>query len=166
MTEDTESEKVKITNIVDFYYSYNENLIRYIKGHLFLEFAMNTIVAKALNVNTEKKTFNNKIDLLFRNFLVSEKERDILRALNKERNEIAHNLNYTLTFNTLYYLVKLSDEAGVDYSDSTIYQDEKLSREWYGIEGIINEIFPNTFCHLFYKNEQYFEDNEILKYMS
>ena len=90
---------------------------------------MNTIISKALNVNTEKKTFNNKIDLLFHNFLVSEKERDLLKVLNKERNKIAHNLDYTLTFDTLYDLVKLSDEAGVDYSDSTIYQDKKLSKE-------------------------------------
>lgn len=154
-------QKVNITNIIDFYNSYDENLIRYIKGHLFLEFAMNTIISKALNVNTEKKTFNNKIDLLFHNFLVSEKERDLLKVLNKERNKIAHNLDYTLTFDTLYDLVKLSDEAGVDYSDSTIYQDKKLSKEWYGIEGIMNELFPNTFCHLFYKNEQY---SKIMKF--
>jgi hypothetical protein len=62
--------------------------------------------------------------------------------------------------------VTLSVEAGVEYSDSTIYKNKKLSKEWYGIEGIITEIFPNTFCYMFYENEQYFEDNEILKYMS
>lgn len=165
-SEDTLSGKEEITNIINFYDSYDENLIRYIKGHLFLEFAMNTIISKALNVNTEKKTFDNKIELLFKYALVSEKEKKLLKVLNKIRNEIAHNLNYALTFDTLYNLVKLSVEAGVEYSDSTIYDNKKLSKEWYGMEGIINELFPNTFSHLFYENEQYFENSEFLKYMT
>ncbi len=164
--KNTQCKKAESTNILDFYYSYDENLIRYIKGHLFLEFAMNTIISKALNVGTEKKTFTKKIDLLFSNSLVSEKEKDLLKALNQQRNEIAHNLNYTLTFDMLYDLVKLSAEAGVDYSDDTIYINKKLSKDWYGVEGIIMELFPNTFCHLFYENEKYFEDNDILNYMS
>jgi predicted oxidoreductase len=65
--EDTSRVKVEITNIIDFYNSYDENLIRYIKGHMFLEFAMNTIIVKSLKVNTKKKTFAKKIDLLFNN---------------------------------------------------------------------------------------------------
>lgn len=161
-----QSNKVEITNIIDFYYSYDENLIYYIKGHLFLEFALNTIISKALKVRPENKNFNKKINLLFSNSLVSESMKDLLIALNRQRNKIAHKLDYTLTFDTLYELVKLSAEAGVDYSDDTIYMNKKLSEEWYGTEGIIAELFPNTFCLLFYENEQYFEDNEILKYMS
>lgn len=165
LVEDAPRVKVEITNIIDFYNSYDENLIRYIKGHMFLEFAMNTIIVKSLKVNTNK-TFAKKIDLMFNNSLLSENEKDLLKALNKQRNEIAHNLNYALTFDIMYNLVTLSAEAGVDYSDSTIYESKKLSKEWYGIEGIITELFPNTFCHLFYENEQYFQDNEIIKYMS
>jgi len=165
-TEDTQSAEVVNTNIIDFYNSYDENMIHFLKGHMFLEFAMNTIITKSLNINTEKKTFAKKIDLLFFNSLVSEKEKKLLKAINKQRNEIAHNLNYTLTFDILYELVLLSAKSGVDYSDSTIYKNKKLSKEWYGIEGIINELFPNTFCHLFYKNEKYFEDSEIYEYMT
>lgn len=157
-------EKVETTNIIDFYYSYDENLICYIKGHLFLEFAMNTIISKALKVST-KKTFAKKIDLMFNKSLISEKEKDLLKALNEHRNRIAHNLHYTLTFDTMYELVKLSAEAGVDYSDEAIYNNRKLSKEEYQVSGIIAELFPNTFYHLFYENEQYFEENEILLYM-
>lgn len=165
-TKELKYEKVQNTNIIDFYYSYDENLICYIKGHLFLEFAMNTIISKALRVGTEKKTFANKIDLLFSNLLISEKIKDLLKALNKQRNEIAHNLHYELTFDILYELVKLSAVAGIDYSDNTIYMNKKLSKEWYGMQGIIAELFPNTFCHLFFENEKYFEENDILQYMS
>ena len=35
--KETQYKKVESTNIIDFYYSYDENLICYIKGHLFLE---------------------------------------------------------------------------------------------------------------------------------
>lgn len=163
--KETQYEKVEITNIIDFYYSYDENLICYIKGHLFLEFAMNTIISKALKVNIEKRTFASKIDLMFSKSLISEKVKDLLKALNKHRNRIAHNLHYTLTFDTMYELVKLSAEAEVDYSDGTIYNNRKLSKEEYEVSGIILELFTNTFCHLFYENEQYFEENEILQYM-
>ena len=153
-------------NILDFYSSYDENLIRYIKGHLFLEFAMNTIIEKALKLSTKNKTFANKITLLYKNQLISEDERNLLKAINKERNEIAHNLNYILTFDCVYNLVVLSSKARVDYSDDTIYQNKKLSLEWYGVDGIVSELFPNTFCHLFYQNEKYFEGNEILNFIS
>ena len=159
-------EKVESTNIIDFYNSYDDNLIYYVKGHLFLEFAMNTIISKVLKVRTEKKTFANKIDLLFNKSLISDKVKDLLKAINKQRNEIAHNLHYILTFDVLYELVKLSADAGVDYSDNTIYINKKLSNEWYGMQGIIQELFTNTFCHLFYENEKYFEENEISQYIS
>lgn len=153
-------------NILDFYSSYDENLIRYIKGHLFLEFAMNTIIEKALKLSTKNKTFANKITLLYKNNLISEDEKNLLKAINKVRNEIAHNLNYILTFDCVYNLVVLSSKARVDYSDDTIHENKKLSLEWYGVDGIVSELFPNTFCHLFYNNENFFEGNEILNYIS
>lgn len=162
--EEIQSAKDENTNIIDFYNSYDENLIRFLKGHMFLEFAINTIISKSLNISTEKKTFAKKIDLLYFRSLITEKEKELLKAINKQRNEIAHNLNYTLTFDILYKLVILSAASDVDYSDSTIYKNKKLSKEWYGIEGIIIELFPNTFRHLFYKNEKYFKEFELDKY--
>lgn len=154
----------EIHSIVDFYYQYDENLIYYIKGHLFLEYIMNTISEKALN--KRKNTFSKKIYLLYNNNLISEKEKDLLVAINKLRNKIAHDLDFKLSFDELFGLVKMSAECGVDYSDDTIFDNRELSKEWYGIDGIINELFPNLFCHLLYRNEKYFNDMEIIDYMS
>lgn len=42
--------------IVNFYKEYDKNLILFIKGHLFLENAMNIILGK-INVKTKKKLF-------------------------------------------------------------------------------------------------------------
>lgn len=162
-SRDSDNHK-EIHSIVDFYYQYDENLIYYIKGHLFLEYIMNTISEKALN--KRKNTFSKKIYLLYNNNLISEKEKDLLVAINKLRNKIAHDLDFKLTFDELFCLVKISAECGVDYSDHTIFDNRKLSEEWYGIDGIINELFPNLFCHLLHRNKKYFNDMEINDYMS
>lgn len=157
--------KRSYSNILDFYDNYDENLIRYIKGHLFIEFAMNTILLKATHRSISKYTFSQKIDLLFDGGFIDEPEKKLLKRINQFRNKIAHNLDCELTFETVFELVELSAQAGVDYSDETIFENKKLSEEWYGITGVLNELFPNTFCHLLYQNEQYFEGNELLDYM-
>lgn len=63
-SEDSENHK-EIHNIIDFHNEYDENLIRYIKGHLFLEYIMNTILEKSLNVEIGKHIFNKKMHLLY-----------------------------------------------------------------------------------------------------
>lgn len=62
--------------------------------------------------------------------------------------------------------MKVSSECGVDFSDHTIYKNKKLCKELYGISGIINELFSNLFCHLLYKNEKNFIDEEIYDYIA
>lgn len=156
----------KIYNIIDFYNDYDENLIRYIKGHLFLEYIIETIIEKSLHIVVDKKdSFYVKIKCLKDNKIINEKEYDLLIKIKEIRNDIAHVLDYNISFNKLFNIVKLSAECGVDYSDSTIYKNRKLSKEWYGVKGLIDELFPNLFCHLLYENENYFKDEEIYKYM-
>jgi hypothetical protein len=41
-------------------------------------------------------------------------------------------------------LAKLAANGGVDFSDETIYSDRDTSLEWYGIEGIVQEVFQNA----------------------
>ena len=159
-----EENNEEIHNILEFYDKYDENLIRYIKGHLFLEYIMNVILEKIINTNINQYTFNQKICLLYNNRIINKNEKYLLTLINKLRNKIAHILDFKFSFDEIFDIVKLSSECGVDYSDHTIYKNKKLSEEWYGVEGIITELFPNLFCHLLYKNEKYFNDTEIDKY--
>ena len=154
----------KELNILDFYDKFDENLISFIKGHLFIENAMN-ILLKQLSIKTGNKTFHNKIILLHKNKKINDQIKSLLEKINNVRNKIAHNLYYQLTFDEMFELVKLSDEAEVIYSDDTIYENKTLSKEWYGVTGIINELFPNTFSHLFEINEDLFEEGEIYSYI-
>ena len=152
-------------NICNFYQKYDENLILFIKGHLFLENAMNIILDK-INIDTKDKTFYRKIQLLFNNARIDVNTKELLEKLNRVRHSIAHKLFYELTFNEVFDLVVLSSVAGVDYSDDTIFEDKETSEEWYGIAGAVNELFVNTFIFLFDTNEDLFPDGEELKYMS
>lgn len=156
-TIDKSNDAGRIANIMNFYNTYDENLINFIKGHLFLEYVMNIIISKTIKVNIKKKSFNDKINLLATE-IISDKEKKLLKQINNHRNKIAHKLNYELSFDSMYELVKISAEAGVDYSDSTIYKNKMLSKEWYGITGIITEIFPNTFC---YFGVKYLEESNM-----
>lgn len=151
--------------IVNFYKEYDKNLILFIKGHLFLENAMNIILGK-INVKTKKKTFYRKIQLMFDNSRINENTKELLERLNEVRNSIAHKLFYEFTFDAVFDLLVLSSVAGVDYSDDTIFEDKETSEEWYGIAGAVNELFVNTFIFLFDTNEDLFPDGEALKYMS
>ena len=65
-SNDTSIKLKKIHNIIEFYTEYDENLIRYIKGHLFLEYLINTILKKSLNKECVKYTFCEKIRLLYK----------------------------------------------------------------------------------------------------
>ena len=88
-----------------------------------------------------------------------------MKLINGIRNKIAHKLDFKLSFDEVFELVKLSNKCGVVYSDSTIYKNSKLSKEWYGINGAINELFPNHLSHFFEENEEYFEDEIIFDYL-
>jgi hypothetical protein len=70
--------------------------------------------------------------------------KDYLLMINEIRNNFAHNLGYKFLFEDVYKLVKKAGEVGVDFSDETIFENKELSEEWYGLEGVIQEIFQNT----------------------
>ena len=90
----------------------------------------------------------------------------LLYRINKIRNNIAHDLFYQLTFDEVFEIVKESARLGVDYSDETIFDNKDLSREYYGLEGLIRELFPNLFCHLIFINESKFEQDEMMNLMA
>ena len=96
--------------------------------------------------------------------LIDEETASLLHKINRIRNNIAHDLYYKLTFDEVFSLVEDSAKIGVDYSDDTIFEDKKLSEEYYGLEGLIKELFPNLFLHILYVNENKFTQEEVLSF--
>ena len=153
----------KNLNILNLYQEYDPCLIAYIKGHLFLENAFNKILEK-LNVNINK-TFFKKIQLLYENKNISENMKILLENINKIRNNIAHDLYYDLEFEEVFKLIKLSINAGVIYSDNAICNNMYYSEEFYGLKGIIDELFINSFSKLLEDNINYFEIDELYNFI-
>lgn len=151
-------------NIIDFYDGYDENLLLFLKGCLFIENCLNRILIK--KEEKSDTTLFNKINKIYDLGLITEKTKDLLMDIKDIRNNIAHNLFYQLSFNEIFDLVKKSVDAGVIYSDDSIWENRKLSYEFYGIGGILNELFPNTFAMLLDDNSQLFSNDEYCDLLS
>ena len=67
-------------------------------------------------------------------------------ALNKVRNQYAHELGYEISFESALALAKLCGDAGAEFTDGvdgcTVDQAKGLG---YETLGLLNEIFRNTF---------------------
>lgn len=124
----------------------NEIMAAFINGHLIIE-ALLVQFIEHKNGNDEKLSkwnFPTKVKKCVELEYFDEKIETFLLMINDIRNNYAHNLGYTLTFDELFLLAENAGQAGIDFSDETIYLDKDLSKEWYGEYGIIQEIFQNT----------------------
>lgn len=68
----------------------------------------------------------------------------VKERLNNIRNNYAHNLGYNITPDELFVLAEKAGNAGIDFSDDTIFLCKETSLEWYGVTATIQEIFQNT----------------------
>ena len=75
--------------------------------------------------------------------------------INNVRNNFAHNLGYKFSFSDGFELVKKAGEVGIDFSDETIFENKNLSEQWYGLEGVIQELFQNTAMDLSFTMEEH-----------
>jgi len=153
-------------NIIDYYEEFDPNLINFIKGHLFVENCMKQILDKTEKERATSEKFSGKVSQMLMYELIDQDMASLLYKINKIRNNIAHDLYYKLTFDEVFALVEESAKLGVDYSDETIYNNKELSKEYYGLEGLIVELFPNLFAHLIWENENKFTQDEICNLMT
>ncbi|MCF6130133.1 hypothetical protein L1S35_10635 [Flavobacterium sp. AS60] len=124
----------------------NEIMAAFINGHLIIESLLVQFIEHKTGSDERlsKLNFPNKVKKCVELEYFDEKIEVFLLMINDIRNNYAHNLGYILTFDELFLLAENAGQAGIDFSDETIYLDKELSREWYGEHGIIQEIFQNT----------------------
>lgn len=126
----------------------NEVLGAFMSGHLVIE----AILVQMLETQPKESdrgqyfewSFKRKVDSCESRGIIGTNTADFLRALNNVRNRLAHKLDTPITFVEAFELAKLAAKGGIDFSDETIYQDRENAEEWYGVEGIVQEIFQNT----------------------
>lgn len=124
----------------------NQIMSAFITGHLIVESILVQMIEfkggkKKLIL---KKNFPSKVKSCIDQGYFDEKLGNFLNLINDVRNNYAHNLGYDLTENEIFLLVQQAGAAGVDYSDDTIFLNKEISFKWYGIVGILQEVFQNT----------------------
>lgn len=126
----------------------NEVLGAFMSGHLVLE----SILVQMLESNPKdcdngryfEWSFRRKVDASEARGIIDQHTAEFLRGVNNIRNRLAHKLDIPITFDEAFELAELAAAGGIDFSDSTIYLDREKSEQWYGIEGIVQEVFQNA----------------------
>lgn len=137
-------ENPKLAHILSLFE--NKVMAAFINGHLILEYLIVQLILLKDNSfeKVHKMNFPDKLKKCQSLDIFNQKMCDYLNAINKIRNNYAHNLGYVINFDELFLLVQMASEAGIDFSDETIYLNKNLSEECYGEYGIIQEVFQNT----------------------
>lgn len=133
----------------------NPTMSAFITGHLIVESILVQLIdLKEERNNTFKKNFPTKVKMCIDLGLITFEMGEYLKKVNKMRNKLAHNLGYSLSFEEVFSLCKDAHNAGVEFTDDTIHMNKELSKEWYGTESIIQEIFQNTAIDLAFVMEE------------
>lgn len=134
----------------------NDVLAAFMTGHLIIE---SLLIQLLILKNGEddkllKTNFPQKVKLCVLNSLIKKDMAEYLLMINNVRNNFAHNLGYKFLFDDVFELVKKAGQVGIDFSDETIFENKSLSNEWYGLKGIIQELFQNTAMDLSFLVEE------------
>jgi hypothetical protein len=125
----------------------NAALGAFITGHLLVEAVLVQLIELKMVTSDEfdpfSLSFASKVSVAKSRGLVDEKMAQFLLELNRIRNRLAHRLGEPFTFDSMFALAKCAAAAGIEFTDDTIHLDKEKSEEWYGVEGVIQEIFQN-----------------------
>lgn len=137
----------------------NTELGAYISGHLLIESVLVQLIELKMNDDDNFDPFDlsfpNKAGIAKRRGLIDESMEAFLLEMNRIRNRLAHRLGEPINFDLMFRLAKSAYEGGVDFSDDTIHTNRELSCQWYGVQGIIQEIFQNAAQGLSFIMEQH-----------
>lgn len=131
----------------------------FITGHLILESVLVQLIELKLTdkdrINLFDLSFPSKVNMAKSRGLIDDEMGEFLIAVNTIRNRLAHRLGEKIDFEMMYSLAKIAHTGGVDFSDDTIHSDKSKSEEWYGVGGIIQELFQNAAQDLSFIMEQH-----------
>nr|WP_314463064.1 hypothetical protein [uncultured Clostridium sp.] len=144
-------EKITMSDYI-YALSDKEYLSTFITGHLGAEFIIDKLILTKISDNSIydklRLRFEQKILLLKGFNLITDDELSLLKEINKIRNSFSHRLEFEIDFDKAFELVQLAHKAGIDFSDNTIWSDKELSKTWYDIDGVVNEVIANINTHM------------------
>ncbi len=131
-----------------------ELMTKFILGHLALENKMICLLVLSYPNKSIKKInkwrFSEKLELLFKNDVIDDGLYNLVKAVNKIRNNYAHNFSYEISHEEIFELLKLAGSAGVDFSDEGIYSDYQHYSNYYSNSDAIIELMVNLNFHFCY----------------
>lgn len=134
----------------------NKILSAIITGHLIIEaLLIQLIKLKDSSTLSRANNFPAKAEACVSLGCFGEDMKEYLLMINTVRNNFAHNLGYQFTFSDAFLLVKKAGEVGIDFSDTTIFENKHSSEQWYSLEDVIQEIFQNTAMDLSFIVEEH-----------
>lgn len=125
----------------------HDQLMAVIVGHLIIESLLVKFLEMQQGADAEKIlgfSFPMKVDRCVIGRLLRSDLGEFLKVLNRQRNNFAHRLGHRISFKEAFALVREAAIAGIDFSDEEIHANEAASRDRYGPELIIVEIFLNA----------------------
>ncbi|HDX8593300.1 hypothetical protein [Aeromonas dhakensis] len=151
-----------ITSLFD-----NDVLGAFLAGHLVLESVLVLMLETTPNDSDKGGYFDwsfyRKINAAEARGLIHNGMACFLHEVNGIRNRLAHKLDAPISFDEAFCLAQKAAAGGVDFSDDTIHSDRVKSAEWYGIHGIVQEVFQNASQDLLFLLE---DDDHITNFVS
>ena len=154
---------------MNFFYSDDENDSMYfVKGHLYIEFALNNIIEKAYAEPSALKrlsgSFANKIMLLRAIGRLSPEMESYLKEFNRMRNKLAHEIDYELNYDEIIEIARKAHNSEVEFVDVNMYNALDGNRGHYEVHDVIEELISGSFYSLFKLNEDLYPNEEYSKY--
>jgi hypothetical protein len=126
----------------------DDSISAFITGHLIIESILVQMIDLKLEYPDEFDAFSlnfpAKANLCKALGLIDSDMTNFLLEMNRIRNRFAHRLGYSLSFDDAFSFAQAAAKGGVEFSDDSIHTDRANSEEWYGIKGIIQEVFQNA----------------------
>lgn len=151
----TGKEVDSLLNIFDRAVDQNNFISTFILGHLWIESLLFHILKLKTEISDkalERLTHAKLIDKVESECILSSSQIETLRAINRTRNKIAHNISYDMTISEYKSLIELAQEAFSDMTDGLLQTLEELEGK-NKISEMSEFVYPELFMQIAYDLE-------------
>ncbi len=146
----------------------NAHKYKFILGHLYVETALSQVISRTV-YKKEKifkvvNGFHKKILYLESLNRLNSGLIDLLKEINKIRNQLAHDIDSDIARNQIISLMKDRDNDLVYYSDQNIYDYLSGEDRYFEDVELIEELLSGTYFAVFQQNKDLFSEDEIKKF--
>jgi hypothetical protein len=157
-------------SIVDFFNTFDDRSFSlFVRGHIFLDALLSVIMNRSYKdykaIEDISPSFFTKVKLLKAIDRINNKWEILLLKINSTRNKLAHSLNFKILFKDAFNLVVLAHNAGVDFTDDTIFLDISKCKLSYNTDDLIDNLMKDTYIDFLMMNQDLFSSEELSNHL-